>query len=323
MASIKDVAKHANVGIATVSRVLNESGSVSKETRELVLQSIKALGYVPNELARNFQKRQTNFIGVIAPSLTHRFTSELLSQLEQDLSDLGYFLLLFVSNRDVNKEIDYLERLKSQQVAGTIIVAPFISVERSYQFADLPLVAFDRIINPKIPCVHVDNYKAANELSVRLLSKTKKKVCFVGFAADPKSDAQKRLLAFKDVCKKANREFTVFDMIGYASDFEFLSEVFQQTKDCDGYFFACDYHAQLFLNIALNHDIKIGKDIFVVSFDGLKGTKNIRPLLTTAVQDMPAISQALISALMRRINNDQDVPEEIEVPYYIQNGETC
>lgn len=323
MASIKDVAKYANVGIATVSRVLNESGSVSKETRELVLDAIDKLGYVPNELARNFQKRQTNFIGVIVPSVMHQFTSQLLAQLEKDVSDLGYFLLLFVSNRDMNKEIDYLERLKSQQVVGTIIIAPFISVERSYLFEDLPLVAFDRLINPKIPCIHVDNYKAAEELTYRLLSKAKKKTAFVGFAADPKSLSQERLKAFKDVCEKEQREYEVFDMIRHASDYDYLVDMFHEAKDCDGFFFACDHHAQIFLNIALNNGVNIGKDVFIVGFDGLSDNYSIRPILTTAVQDVPSISKALINALMRRINNDEEVPSDIEVPYTIENGETC
>jgi DNA-binding LacI/PurR family transcriptional regulator len=323
MASIKDVAKKANVGIATVSRVLNKSGSVSQETRELVLQAIDELGYIPNELARNFQKRQTNFIGVIAPSLVHRFTSELLAQIEKDLSDLGYFLLLFVSNRDVSKEIDYLERLKSQQVVGTIIVAPFISIERSYQFSDLPLVAFDRKINPKIPCIHVDNYRASKELSERLLEKSKKKLAFVGFAADPKSLSQERLDAFKESCEQQGREYEVFDMIEYDNDYQYLVDVYNQTKDFDGFFMACDYHAQLFINVLLNNQVIVGKDVFLVSFDGLSDNHLTRPLLTTAVQDVKEISKALIDALMKRINQDEQMDETIEVRYHIQEGETC
>ncbi|MGL4382301.1 MAG: LacI family DNA-binding transcriptional regulator, partial [Bacilli bacterium] len=85
MASIKDVAKHANVGVATVSRVINNNGFVSKETKELVLKSIDVLGYVPNELARNFQKKQTNIIGLIVPELTQRFSAALANQIEKDL----------------------------------------------------------------------------------------------------------------------------------------------------------------------------------------------------------------------------------------------
>ncbi len=73
MASIIDVAKKAGVSIATVSRVINSSGYVNQATREKVLESIKALGYVPNELARSMLKKKTKLIAMIVPGLYNPF----------------------------------------------------------------------------------------------------------------------------------------------------------------------------------------------------------------------------------------------------------
>lgn len=323
MASIKDVAKHANVGIATVSRVLNNSGFVSAETRQIVLSAIEDLDYVPNELARNFQKRQTNFIGIIVPSIRQKFTTELLSQLEKDLSDLGYFLLLFVSNHDEQKEIEYLEKLKSQQVVGTIITAPFISNDNSYSFQSLPIVSFDRFINDEIPCVHVDNYQAGFDITEKLVSKTVKKLCFVGFGADPKSLSQERISGFVDACNKYNREYKICNIDQKDNDREVLSQLYQSIDEYDGFFFGCDYHAHIFINIDMVAKNLIGNSLFVVGFDGLSDNDIFYPILTTVSQPVEKISEALIEALMKQINKETVIEKNIIVPYQIISGESC
>lgn len=73
MASIRDVAKLAQVAPSTVSLVLNNKGYVSDASRKKVLDAIKKLNYVPNELARNLYRNSTNIIGIIVPDVAHPF----------------------------------------------------------------------------------------------------------------------------------------------------------------------------------------------------------------------------------------------------------
>jgi len=73
MASIKDVARRANVGVGTVSRALNGTGYVSEETRKRVEAAAKELNYIPNELARNLFRKRTGIIGVVIPDLDNPF----------------------------------------------------------------------------------------------------------------------------------------------------------------------------------------------------------------------------------------------------------
>lgn len=77
MASIRDVAKLAQVAPSTVSLVLNNKGYVSKTARDKVLAAIKELNYVPNELARNLFRNCTNIIGVVVPDIAHPFLEHL------------------------------------------------------------------------------------------------------------------------------------------------------------------------------------------------------------------------------------------------------
>lgn len=91
---IQDVAQKANVGVGTVSRVLNGSGYVSKDTEEKVLQAIEELNYTPNELARNPLRKKTSTIAVIVPDISNPFYSSLVNVIEKDLRIRGYKTLL-------------------------------------------------------------------------------------------------------------------------------------------------------------------------------------------------------------------------------------
>ena len=84
MPTIKDVAKKANVSVATVSRVINNTGYVNVETRKIVKDAIDDLGYVPNELARSLFNKRSNIIGLIVPHISTYFFACLTAESEKE-----------------------------------------------------------------------------------------------------------------------------------------------------------------------------------------------------------------------------------------------
>ena len=74
MATIKDIAARAGVTATTVSRVINNRGYISEETRKKVTQAMQEMNYQPNELARSLAKAHSNTIGVIVPHISHPFS---------------------------------------------------------------------------------------------------------------------------------------------------------------------------------------------------------------------------------------------------------
>ena len=96
MASIKDVAQKAGVGVGTVSRVLNNSGYVSDETREKIEEAMKNLQYTPNELARNLYHKKSGIIAVLVPTVEIPFFAELVHNIEA-----GFPYLRPVANQSV------------------------------------------------------------------------------------------------------------------------------------------------------------------------------------------------------------------------------
>lgn len=163
MASVnmRDVARHANVSIATVSHVLNNTRFVKEETRQRVLNSIAELDYRPDAIARSFKTRQRNLIAFVVPDIANAFFATLIESVEQVVSREGYQLLVTNTKETLQRELDSIRMLGSGMVDG------FILASTAEQFSDIsgvvpsniPLVLLDR----KLPgcswdTVTVENY---------------------------------------------------------------------------------------------------------------------------------------------------------------------
>ena len=103
MATLKDVAKETGLTVSTVSRVLNNRGYISEETRKKVYEAMKKLNYRPNEVARSLSKQTTNTIGVIVPHIRHPYFAELISNLESQAYHYDHKILLFNSQEKMKK----------------------------------------------------------------------------------------------------------------------------------------------------------------------------------------------------------------------------
>ena len=129
--TLKDVAKETGLTVSTVSRVLNNRGYISEETRKKVYEAMKKLNYRPNEVARSLSKQTTNTIGVIVPHIRHPYFAELISNLESQAYHYDHKILLFNSQEKNEKEWEYMEMCTSNRVAGVILCSGTVGVEKS------------------------------------------------------------------------------------------------------------------------------------------------------------------------------------------------
>ena len=103
MPTIKDVAAEAGVTSTTVSRVLNNRGYISEETREKVYSAMEKLNYMPNEMARNLSRQKSDYIGVILPSVEHPYFSKVLHWLEHYVTKHNYKIMVCISDEQAGK----------------------------------------------------------------------------------------------------------------------------------------------------------------------------------------------------------------------------
>ena len=118
--SIKDIAKMAGVSIATVSRVINKSGKVAKETEENILQIMKENNYVPNLLAKGIRTNKVTTVGIVIPDISNEFFSKIAKQIQTLFFAKGYASIICNTSEDDKIEKQCIEMLQAQQVGGII-----------------------------------------------------------------------------------------------------------------------------------------------------------------------------------------------------------
>ena len=197
--TIKDVAKAAGVSVATVSYVLNGTGSVSLEKKQRVHQVAKELGYVPNGIAKALQAKRNGMAGYFAYSLTGPFFGQVMRGIEDTFNATDQEIVA-CSCSSAKKKVTHL--LRERMVDGTIVFGEHIEDELITRIAGVgcPVVLMDRkLCGQYISSITIDNRKCAYEVGRYIHEQGFRKVgCIIGEGPDGISRTQGFLAAVKD-----------------------------------------------------------------------------------------------------------------------------
>ncbi len=158
-ATIRDVARHADVSVASVSRALNGHSNVHPDTRARVLASAKSLGYVPHAGARSLSMARTHAIGVILPDLHGEFFSEIVRGMDRETGGRGYHLLLSNMHADAELAAQAMRSMRGR-VDGLIVMAPQIDAAGLDEAlpGGIPAMLINSHDNGTRPAMRVDNH---------------------------------------------------------------------------------------------------------------------------------------------------------------------
>ncbi|MCC4265809.1 LacI family DNA-binding transcriptional regulator [Oceanimonas baumannii] len=172
--TIKDIAQHCGLSIATVSRVVNNKGAVRAETVARVEAAISALGYRPSMAARALKTASSMTLGVIIPSLTNPVFAETAAGLQQRSRTLGYTPLILSSDYDDALELSAVETLLAYQVDGVLLTVNDAARSAALQRLDeagVPYCLMHNVPREQMAAhVGVDNFCAAAEVAERILT---------------------------------------------------------------------------------------------------------------------------------------------------------
>lgn len=326
MASIIEVAKKAGVGIATVSRVINNSGYVKKETRDKIEQVIKEVGYVPNEIARSMTLQRNHIVAFILPNSTHLFFGELLYFVEEELFNKGYKLMICNSSMQTEKDLAYIELLKKNRV-DAIILLTNNDVE-SYLDKTLPIISFDRKFEG-VPFVASDNYHGGVMAARHLVEKGCKHIMFIGDDAQGvntkvSTEVSKRRLGFIDELKKHGIDHIInveYPLGNYIYIPEYVHQIIRSHPEVDGIFCISDaVAAEVIINLE-KHGRRIPEDVRVIGFDGGRSFLNLGKRLTSIGQSPKLIAEAIANMIVKFYSKEK--VENTIVPVYFQDGDTA
>src|SRR5690625_116386 len=180
--TIYDVAREANVSMATVSRVVNGNPNVKPTTRKKVLDTIERLGYRPNAVARGLASKKTTTVGAIIPDISSIFFSELTRGIEDIATMYKYNIILSNSDQNEDKEIRLIDTMLEKQVDGIVFMGGKITDEHIRQFktANVPVVlAATQDESNTLPSINIDYKQAAYEATNYLIESTQSQPAFI------------------------------------------------------------------------------------------------------------------------------------------------
>lgn len=324
MPGIKDVARRAGVGVATVSRAINGSGYVSKETKDKIEKAMQELDYTPNELARNLFRKKSGIVAVLVPTLEHPFFSEFANQVEMELHERGYKMMICSTAKNSEYELEYLQMLKKHIVDGIITGVHSLNVE-GYLNNNMPIVALDRYIGEDIPVVSVDHRHGGIMAAREFIRCGCKKVINLQGAKKVPSPAIERHEYFEKELKKAGVQVCSYEMewnkfdTGYFADV--VKTVYEQWPDADG-MFGTDLLAMLFENLVLSKGKRIPEDIRIIAYDGTYVTDMSYPKLTKVKQPIDRLAKETTRLIIKRIEGDSAGDKRVDLEAVLIRGES-
>jgi len=307
MATMKDVADYLGLSLTTVSRVLNNRGYTSTETRNRVYAAMKELDYQPNELARSLQRKRSNNIGIILPS-GGEFNYMMLSAVEHYCYELGYRVTVCVSNSEVEREKTYAAMLRANKIDGIILRSHTKDIS-AFKGIDLPVVAIERGSNEGVVSVNCDNYSGGEMATRHLIECGCRNLVCIGRFSELDLVGSQRMNAFIDVCREAGVEYRVIDDDSGVTATRICSDY----PEVDGIFASGDMLAVRCLTAAMALGRRVPEDIKVVGFDGAPVTDTVWPNITTVVQPIEEMGRNAVRLIVDMIEK-RSVPKQIELP---------
>jgi len=321
-ATIRDVARHAEVSVATVSRALNGLHNVREDTRRRIVDSAKSLGYVPHAGARSLSLARTNAIGVVLPDLHGEFFSEIVRGMDREASRRGYLLLL--SNMHGRPEQAALAlRAMHGRVDALVVMAPHLKDDEIA--AALPAGLRSILINTRDasgthPSIHLDNQAGARAVVDHLVGIGRRRLVHIAGPAG-NMDAQERANAFREAVARHGVESAVVH-----GDFEEKSgeiavrSLLESGRSFDAIFAANDNMAIGALQALRAAGLRVPEDVAVAGFDDIPLARHIG--LTTVRVRIAELGERALSRLLASLASGDGGGDELHAPDLVVRATT-
>ena len=303
MATMKDVAALAKVGVGTVSRVLNSSGSVKESTRRKVEAAMKELNYIPNAYARGLKMNKTNTVALIIPTIWHPFFSEFAYYVESNLAEHKYKMLLCNSDVSSDKEWEYIQMVQENKVDGIIGIT--YSDLDNFVSSHLPFVTIDRHFKEETVCVTSDNFHAGQLAVEKLVEKGCQKLGYIGTHSRFPTETTKRRSGFVEQAELMEIPYAIYD--GEDPVVEFKQEIrtfLEENPDVDGVFAHTDFIALDILEVLDEMKRKVPEEVQIIGCDGIKMEAGRKQIVSTIRQPVDLMAKAAVEKIIQVIDGE-------------------
>jgi len=318
--NIKKLAEALNLSTSTISRAFRDNSDIKADTKALILAKAKELNYQPNHYASNLREQKSKTIAVIVPELANNYFSQAIHGIERVARENGYHILIYVTDDDFNKEINFIRHLHNGRADGIIMSVSGEANDHNYlnKFGAnrLPLVFFDRIYEDiETPRVITNDYNSSFLATEHLIEQGCKRIAYL-VVNKSLSIGKTRMQGYIDALAKHNVNFEEQLIVDCSNSYEensvIIKDALTQLKP-DGVFTSVErlafatYYACYDLNISIPNELK------VISFSSLEIAPLLNPSLTTITQPATEIGTEAAKMLFRVLDQKSDKNSSLEV----------
>lgn len=299
MATLKDVAKLANVDVSTVSRALNNTSYVHPDTKERIYAAAKELGYRPNALARALRQGRGHVIAVVVPRLHLTIFSEILQGIEEEAQKRGYMTTVCVTEDQPKIERDRLQRLRNGGVDGIVIASAGRNgrILRDIQASGVPVVQLVRRHELELSSVVAD-YEAGGRNAVQFLYKKGCRAIGLIAGAQHLPPYRGRYEGYRKAVEELGlEEITgsserIVNSFGYG--YESAMQILDENPEIDSIIAAVDVQGLGAIRAVTERAMKIPEQIKIMSLTGHKVGRMLETTMTS--MEMPAFQMGEAAA---------------------------
>ena len=331
-ATIKDVARLAEVSISTVSRVINDSKPVSPEVRRRVLEVIDELGYKPNEVARSLVTKKSNLIGIIVTDIGNSYIAQMVRGIEEVGRMYNYDIILSSSYGNLDTEIKFAELLRNKQVEGIILISETVNpdvIEKIKSF-NIPFIHLNKYYNSmNLPTVTIDNYEASFNMTSYIMELGHRNILYLTAKADEERILEKQKIeGYKKAIDKLNqgKDF-IYSANGFSIEdgYEAGEIVVKMLKEDNitAVFCCQDELAIGLINYCYDNNIKVPEDVSICGYGDTKIALIYRPKLTTVKEPYYDIGAVAVRRIIKQLDGEKVEEANTYLPIQIMKRESC
>lgn len=318
MVSIKEVARIANVSIATVSRYINNPEQVKGSTQEKVQAAIAKTGYSPNTLARNFRRGKSGIIFVVLPTVGDPFFDGVMDGIRRIADEQNYTIFIREISLNALTADEYANMIFSKQADGIILLASPCPFTPSKNKDHQPIVISCESVTPELshfPSVRIDNIAASSEGTNYLINQGHKKIGFI-FGSKESTLTKDRERGFQKAMKAAKLPVSDGWVVEGGLSLEGARKatrmLLSHHERPSAIFCANDQMAMGCIHEIKAEKLSVPKDISVLGFDDIRFAEITDPPLSTIAQPSEEIGERTMLRLCKAIEG-RDIGIEPEI----------
>lgn len=329
MATIYDIAEEAGVSIATVSKVINETGRISDKTRQRVKEVMKRLNYQPSVVASALTKKRTYMIGLLIPDLANPFFAELARSIEDRGHELGFNLVICSTDNDLDKEEQYINLLRQKSADGIILATGVKNqdiIRNLIQQNQAIAVIARGMPSLSVDTVLVDDYLGGYLAASHLIELGHRDIAVIAEDLEVMS-SKERVRGYQQALEDYHlpyREDRIRVSAFHVKGGKDTAGKILDEPDRPTAIFACnDLLAIGAMQAAYERRIAVPEEVSIIGFDNSILAAHMNPPLTTIAQPIQELGRQVVNLISQEINGEKTAKQRIVLlPELVVRGST-